>query len=101
MTRESWRGPAWSERLQERDQIGLLLRRQVHLEALIVERHDLLERRRRTVMEVRRSGGQTPENRSLDAVQVRAVARQQRLPRRSEEHTSELQSRRDLVCRLL
>src|SRR5690349_22413639 len=24
-----------------------------------------------------------------------------RLPRRSEEHTSELQSRRDLVCRLL
>src|SRR5204862_8255099 len=28
------------------------------------------------------------------------VARKTRRPRRSEEHTSELQSRRDLVCRL-
>src|SRR5204863_8453873 len=32
---------------------------------------------------------------------VRAAARASRTSRRSEEHTSELQSRRDLVCRLL
>src|SRR5437773_8865776 len=32
---------------------------------------------------------------------VRARARGGRVPRRSEEHTSELQSHHDLVCRLL
>src|SRR5207249_10417776 len=36
----------------------------------------------------------------IDYDQVREVARRER-PRRSEEHTSELQSRFDLVCRLL
>src|SRR5690349_25095197 len=47
-------------------------------------------------------GGRQP------ACRVRLPARRPRLPRqadvasqRSEEHTSELQSRRDLVCRLL
>src|SRR5438874_5479562 len=35
------------------------------------------------------------------AAAVREQRRHQQLPPRSEEHTSELQSRRDLVCRLL
>src|SRR5690606_39401335 len=42
--------------------------------------------------------------RFVAAAQRRAAGRRQRLPRaphRSEEHTSELQSRENLVCRLL
>src|SRR2546421_7307284 len=43
--------------------------------------------------------------RADDYLLLRCVAMEQRLPRRqqrrSEEHTSELQSRSDLVCRLL
>src|SRR5438874_8927965 len=34
-------------------------------------------------------------------VAARVVAHPEPVPHRSEEHTSELQSRRDLVCRLL
>src|SRR5690349_23535054 len=36
-----------------------------------------------------------------DCAETRPVDEPLRLVRRSEEHTSELQSRRDLVCRLL
>src|SRR5438874_3646430 len=39
-----------------------------------------------------------PHHRMFDAKLIRLVGRPER---RSEEHTSELQSRRDLVCRLL
>src|SRR5690349_22061905 len=39
--------------------------------------------------------------RAVRGEQPSAAARRRLLDRRSEEHTSELQSRRDLVCRLL
>src|SRR2546430_11044379 len=39
--------------------------------------------------------------RFLTAVTIAEVSRAQRAPRRSEEHTSELQSQSNLVCRLL
>src|SRR5438874_7820654 len=38
---------------------------------------------------------------ALERPRARGVGEPRLLPRRSEEHTSELQSRRDLVCRLL
>src|SRR5438874_5360235 len=52
-----------------------------------------------------RSGG-THSPRSIDRPNVAATSnapsgRAVAMPSRSEEHTSELQSRRDLVCRLL
>src|SRR5690349_23231539 len=50
-----------------------------------------------------RSGRTPPRlqlHRPVDAAGLRSTARCSRKPR-SEEHTSELQSRRDLVCRLL
>src|SRR5438874_5954734 len=38
---------------------------------------------------------------SLEGITPQEVPRREERARRSEEHTSELQSRRDLVCRLL
>src|SRR5690349_22749837 len=38
---------------------------------------------------------------AIDCVAVAVGGHERGVPRRSEEHTSELQSRRDLVCRLL
>src|SRR5690349_6066077 len=48
-----------------------------------------------------RVGGRTQEIQRLIGRALRSVTRLERLGFRSEEHTSELQSRRDLVCRLL
>jgi len=45
------------QRLEERDQIRFLLRRQADVEALLVELDRLLQRRRGAVVEVRRAGG--------------------------------------------
>src|SRR5438105_7344537 len=51
----------------------------------------------------RRSMSMAPARRAAQALTapVRGLAELLLLPRRSEEHTSELQSRVDLVCRLL
>src|SRR5690349_23447421 len=53
--------------------------------------------------DVRRGGARQRPARSADmeAVHVGGEAAVRRRELRSEEHTSELQSRRDLVCRLL
>src|SRR5690606_40797989 len=42
-----------------------------------------------------------PQHLSLDALSFAAILRQHGTNARSEEHTSELQSRENLVCRLL
>src|SRR2546428_10196047 len=55
-------------------------------------------RRRRRVRRARRRGG---GRRALPPRRAAAQPRPQPGRRRSEEHTSELQSRSDLVCRLL
>src|SRR2546422_2331573 len=49
----------------------------------------------------RRTAGGTPGARPPRQAPPPRPARQGRAPRRSEEHTSELQSRLHLVCRLL
>src|SRR5690349_23169526 len=52
---------------------------------------------RRAVEDARRRGPRAARPRRRN----QALGRAWRAPGRSEEHTSELQSRRDLVCRLL
>src|SRR5690349_22043412 len=64
--------------------------RNTDLLAGVARRHGLADERRRTTGLPRRCA----RRRDLDRAQGRTTAR-------SEEHTSELQSRRDLVCRLL
>src|SRR5690349_23316210 len=63
-----------------------------------VKRADALGRRRREL-----PGWPTDRTRVADAEDIERIDREMlaRGPDRSEEHTSELQSRRDLVCRLL
>ena len=50
------------KRLHERNEIGLLLRAQADVEAAVVELHHLRQRRRKPVVEVRRTRGQAPQN---------------------------------------
>src|SRR5204863_10134869 len=62
--------------------------------------------RARRVCRARSGGDVPPQLQQLSYVRARAPRRtrsegRHRSARRSEEHTSELQSRRDLVCRLL
>src|SRR3712207_8348644 len=56
---------------------------------------------RGTAAAVRLHGGSRHEQLADGAPQLRRAGHQVEPPRRSEEHTSELQSRQYLVCRLL
>src|SRR5438874_10031413 len=64
----------------------------------LLDRPDEFSERRLDLFEIRRNGARGGMERSLRIVGLAASAKREL---RSEEHTSELQSRRDLVCRLL
>src|SRR5690349_24149778 len=68
--------------------------RSTEVDALEVERAELRER-------LGRGLAHAHAPRSFDRLEDREHERADLLRTRSEEHTSELQSRRDLVCRLL
>jgi hypothetical protein len=54
------------ERLQKRDEIGLLLRAQADAEAAVIEVDHIGQRRRESVVKVRRARGKAPQNGSLE-----------------------------------
>ena len=54
------------ERLQKRDEIGLLLRAQADLEAVVIELDHVGQRRRESVVEVRRARSKAAQNGSLE-----------------------------------
>jgi hypothetical protein len=54
------------ERLQKRDEIGLLLRAQADVEAVVIELDHVGQRRRESVVEVRRARRKAPQNGSLE-----------------------------------
>src|SRR5215471_20316244 len=67
---------AWAlQRLQECDQIGLLLLGQIQIEAFIVELHDIVQRGSSSVMEIRSTSGKTAQNRPFYLSNVSAFAR--------------------------
>jgi hypothetical protein len=66
------------ECLQEGDQIGLLPGAQAHVEAAVIERHDVFERRGEPVVEVRGARGQAAQNRPLEPPDVLPLAADQR-----------------------
>ena len=55
---------------QESDQIGLLARGELAVEALVVEIHDLFQRRGHAIVEERRTRGHAVENRPLELANV-------------------------------
>jgi hypothetical protein len=61
------------ECLQEVDQILHLLRRESHLETLVIEVHHLGKIRGCAIMEVRSSRRQASQNRSFDAANIAAL----------------------------
>src|SRR6185436_12293372 len=63
-----------SESTQERDQIGLLLRREDEAEALLVEPHGVQQCSGRPIVEERGATGETAQNRSLDLADVIELA---------------------------
>jgi hypothetical protein len=68
------------ERVEECDQLCLLLLRPSHVEALVVEIHELLQIRRCSIVKIG-SCGQPAQNGPLDAIQVVALSRDERLAR--------------------
>jgi len=64
--------------LQEVDQILHLLRGESYLEALIVELYELEKISCSSIVEVRRPGSNTSQNRALDAADIGALSGDQR-----------------------
>jgi hypothetical protein len=62
------------QRLQEVDEILHLLRRESGLETFVIEIDDLCEIRRRSVVEIRRTGSKAPQDRSLGAADIGALS---------------------------
>src|SRR5262245_39170222 len=75
-----------SERLEKRDQVSALFRREDESERALVMQHRVVQGRRNPVVEIRRAGGKAPERRDLEAVHVsplsafQGAARVRRLP---------------------
>ena len=63
------------QRTQERHQVGLFLRRELHGETDAVKVDHPLERSCRAVMEIRRTRGQPSKDRSFDLADVRPFSR--------------------------
>ena len=66
---------------QEGDQLLLLFLGQIHLESLIVEIHELVQVGGGAVVEIRRAGRESPQDRALTAVEVAAQPGDERLAR--------------------
>src|SRR5450631_1243574 len=72
---------AKSKRIEESDQLAFLLFAQCHLESLIVEIHQLEQVRRGAVVEIGCARRKAAQNRSLQTIEVGAIAREQRAAR--------------------
>src|ERR1700689_4812223 len=70
---------AWLQAVEEGDDLPLLGRGQVHLEALVVEIENFVEVTSGAVVEVWRAGGEATQDRAFHAVHVAAGAADQRL----------------------
>jgi hypothetical protein len=68
-----------SKRVQEGNQVLLLLLSQIHLETLIVEIDELVQICGRTVVKIVRARGESAENRTVAPIEVTAQSRDQRL----------------------
>src|SRR6185312_3883026 len=66
---------ARSERIEECDEVLLLLLGEPHLKPDVVEIHGFAQRRRGAVVEVGCAGGEATQDRAFDAIEVAATPR--------------------------